>query len=486
MLSTQSLALLTDLYQLTMAYGYWKGGVADTESVFHLTFRKNPFGSGFSIACGLQDAIGYLENFRFHDDDIEYLSTLRGNDEKPLFEKGFLDYLSDLRLKCDIDAIPEGTVVFPHEPLMRVQGPMLQCQLVETALLNIINFQTLIATKAARVCFAARGDQVLEFGARRAQGADGALSASRAAYIGGCAATSNVLAGKHFGIPVKGTHAHSWVMLYGDELEAFKAYAKAMPNNCVFLVDTYNTLDGVRNAAKVGTWLRTLGHKLAGIRLDSGDLAYLSIEARKILDDAGLYQTPIVASNDLDETVISSLKEQGATITVWGVGTRLVTGDEQPALGGVYKLSAVRDESGTWQSRIKISEQAIKTSNPGIQQVRRYIVNDEYAADAIHDMATDLKDGCTIVDPFDATRRKQMDASTRYEDLLVPIFRGGECVYKAPSIHTMRDHARQSLDGFYSGIKRFVNPHIYPVGLEKSLHEQKMDLIAEARGIKNG
>ncbi|HEX8833371.1 MAG TPA: nicotinate phosphoribosyltransferase, partial [Abditibacteriaceae bacterium] len=369
--NNSNLALLTDLYQLTMAYGYWKNRVADREAVFHLTFRKNPFAGGFSIACGLQPALEYLQNLKFDETDLEYLATLRGNDQKLLFDRAFLDYLRDMEWQIDVDAIEEGTVVFPHEPLMRVQGPMLQCQLVETALLNILNFQTLIATKAARVCLAARGEDVLEFGSRRAQGIDGALSASRAAYIGGCAATSNVLAGKLFDIPVKGTHAHSWVMLFDDELESFKAYAKAMPNNCVFLVDTYNTLDGVRHAVQVGQWLRPLGHRLAGIRLDSGDLAYLSIEARRILDEAGFTEVPIVASNDLDEHLIASLKEQGARIAVWGVGTRLVTGGDQAALGGVYKLSAVREGDG-WKTKIKLSEQAIKVSNPGIQQVRRY------------------------------------------------------------------------------------------------------------------
>ncbi|MBI4845644.1 MAG: nicotinate phosphoribosyltransferase, partial [Candidatus Omnitrophica bacterium] len=336
----QSLGLLTDFYQLTMAYSYWKTGVSEKEAVFHMFFRNNPFKSGFTIACGLEYVIDYLENFYIDETDVAYLQSLRGNDDKPIFERKFLDYLFNLEINCDIDAIPEGTVVFPMEPLIRVHGPILQCQMLETALLNIINFQTLIATKAARMCIATDGDPILEFGLRRAQGIDGSLAASRAAYIGGCAATSNVLAGKLFDIPVKGTHAHSWVMSFDDELESFKAYAKAMPNNCVFLVDTYDTLEGVRKAVEVGIWLRQNGHDMMGIRLDSGDLAYLSIEARKILDQSGFVNTKIVASNDLDENIITSLKEQNAQINVWGVGTKLITAYDQPALGGVYKLSA--------------------------------------------------------------------------------------------------------------------------------------------------
>jgi nicotinate phosphoribosyltransferase len=477
-------ALLNDLYQLTMAYGYWKARVADTQTVFHLYFRKNPFEGGFTLTAGLEDAIRFIENFRFDDSDAQYLSTLQGNDNRPLFDAGFLQYLCELKFTCDVDAMPEGTVAFPYEPIVRVQGPILQCQLVETALLNIINFQTLIATKAARVNIAAKGEPVLEFGARRAQGNDGALSASRAAYIGGCSATSNVWAGKTYGIPVKGTHAHSWVMLFSDELESFKAYAKALPNNCIFLVDTYNTLEGVKRAAQVGTWLRTLGYRFGGIRLDSGDLAYLSIEARKILNAAGFQNAQIVASNDLDETTIASLKEQGAAINVWGVGTNLVTGGDQAALGGVYKLAAVQDESGAWQPRVKISEQVVKTSNPGVQQVRRFEVDGEFVGDAIFDIHSEPQNGFTIVHPADPTQRKKFEASTHYTDVLTPVFREGQKVYDEPSIHAIREDAQKQLAGFNNGIKRFVNPHSYPAGLEKSLHKEKVRLIAEAKGLE--
>ncbi|MCG8404793.1 MAG: nicotinate phosphoribosyltransferase [Phycisphaerales bacterium] len=476
-----SLTLLTDLYQLTMAYGYWKAGMHERESVFNLFFRRNPFQGGFSIACGLSYLIGYLKEYHFDQSDLDYLSGLRGNDGKPLFEEAFLSYLQDMKLRCDIDAIREGTVVFPHEPLVRVQGPILQAQILETAFSNIINFQTLIATKAARVCMATRGEPVLEFGLRRAQGIDGGLAASRAAYIGGCAATSNVLAGKLFDIPVRGTHAHSWVMSFDSEEEAFETYAEAMPNNCVFLVDTYDTLEGVHRAVEIGKDLRARGHEMVGIRLDSGDLAYLSIEARTILDEAGFENSTIVASNDLDERIIDSLKDQGATIAVWGVGTKLVTGNDQPALGGVYKLSAIRGPDETWKYKLKLSEQAIKINNPGVLQVRRYYDQSQFIADAIHDIGSDLSQGCTIVDPMDPTRRKEIKDDMLYVDLLEPIFREGTCVYDEPSINDKRQHALEQLENLHAGIKRFTNPHEYPVGLESSLHELKTRLILEAR-----
>ncbi len=483
MIYKDSLALLTDLYQLTMAQGYWKAGASETEAVFHLFFRKNPFQSGFSVACGLGYAADYLETFRFAADDVAYLANLAGNDAQPLFERGFLDFLGALRLSCDVDAIPEGTVVFPHEPLVRVRGPIVQCQLLETALLNFVNFQTLIATKAARVCFAARGDPVLEFGLRRAQGVDGGLAASRAAHIGGCEATSNVLAGKVFGIPVKGTHAHSWVMTFDTEPEAFQAYAEAMPNNCVFLVDTYDTLQGVRNAVEAGKWLRARGHAMAGIRLDSGDLAFLSIEARKILDAAGFQKAIIVASNDLDEHVISSLKAEGAAIGVWGVGTRLATAYDEPAMGGVYKLSAVRKPGGPWQYKVKLSEQAVKTSSPGIQQVRRFERGGEYSGDLIFDESSPPRGNTVMVDPLDATRRKRFSADTPHTDLLVPFLRSGKLVSPPPSIAEARRRAQEQLARFHGGVKRFVNPHQYPVGLEQGLEELKRKLVLKARGL---
>ena len=479
----QNLILLTDLYQLTMAYGYWKAALQDHEAVFHLFFRENPFHGGYAVACGLETAIDFLENFHVDETDAAYLQTLRGNDGAFLFEREFLDYLCQLRFTCTVDAIPEGTVVFPHEPLIRVQGPLLQAQIIETILLNIINFQTLIATKAARVVLAAQGDPVLEFGLRRAQGIDGALSASRAAYIGGCAATSNVLAGRLFGIPVKGTHAHSWVMCFDTELEAFEAYARAMPNNCIFLVDTYDTIEGVRSAVKVGKMLRTMGHEMIGIRLDSGDLAYLSIEARQILTENGFPNAVIVASNDLDEHVITSLKQQGATITVWGVGTRLATGWEQPALGGVYKLSAIRKtKSDPWDYRIKLSDHAIKITNPGILQVRRFFEADNPVGDMIYDVQYPGSENRVLVDPRDATRRKTIKAEAIETDLLVSIFHEGKCIYCRPDIHRIRTHAMEQVNTFHPGIKRLENPHEYPVGLELGLHNRKTEMVLKARG----
>ena len=479
-----SLGLLTDLYQLTMAYGYWKTGRQDQQSVFHLFFRKAPFGGGFTVAAGLATVVEYLEELRFDPEDLAYLAGLRGNDEKPLFEPAFLDYLAQIKFACDVHGIPEGTIVFPHEPLLRVTGPLLQAQLLETALLNIVNFQTLVATKAARVALAARGEPVLEFGLRRAQGIDGALAASRAAYLGGCYATSNVLAGRLFGIPVRGTHAHSWVMCFDDEQEAFRNYARAMPNNCVFLVDTYNTLDGVRHAIEVGQEMRRQGHEMIGIRLDSGDLAWLSIEARKMLDQAGFPEATIVASNDLDEQIIASLKEQGARIGVWGVGTRLITAYDQPALGGVYKLSAIRDERGSWQYKVKLSEQAIKVSNPGILQVRRCFQGGEALGDVLFDEQFPIRGECTMVDPMDMTRRRIIPATPASEDLLVPVFCGGRRVYQVPCLADSRQRVQDQLGLFHAGIKRFANPHQYPVGLELGLHKRKTELILKARGFQ--
>ncbi len=477
-----SLALLTDLYQLTMVYGHWKLGRLDREAVFHLTFRKLPFEGGYCIAAGLADAVDYLRNLRFTPEDTAYLGTLTADDGGPLFEPAFLEFLAGYRLACDVDAMPEGTVAFPHEPLVRVRGPIIDGHLLETPLLAIINFQTLIATKAARVCGAARGEPVLEFGLRRAQGIDGALAAARAAYVGGAAATSNVLAGRLYGIPVKGTHAHSWVMAFGDEAEAFEAYARAMPNNCVFLVDTYDTLEGVRRAAAVGQRLRERGHRLAGIRLDSGDLAYLSIGARKILDEAGLHDAAIVASNEIDEHVIESLKAQGATIAVWGVGTRLVTGHPDAALGGVFKLSSIREAGGEWRPRVKLSEQAVKVSNPGVLQVRRFRRGGRLLGDMIYDELDGTDTEPTIVDPVDATRRKTFPPDAAHEDLLVPVMRAGDVVYDVPALDASRDRAQRELAGLHPTIRRLLNPHEYPAGLSEALHDRKTRLILEARG----
>jgi len=476
-----SLALLTDFYEVTMAYAAWKGGMADREAVFHLTFRKSPFGGGYAIAAGLADALDHVLHQRLGSEDLAYLAEQRGGDGKPLFEPAFLDWLSRMPVDVDVDAMPEGTAVFPQEPLLRVKGPVVPCMLLETPLLTLVNFQTLIATKASRVVQAARGEPVVEFGLRRAQGIDGGLSASRAAYVGGCASTSNVLAGRIYGIPAKGTHAHSWVMLFDDELESFFTYARALPANCVLLVDTYDSLRGVRRAVEVGRWLRERGHRLAGIRLDSGDLAYLSVEARRLLDEAGLRDAAILASNELDEEVIQSLKDQGAAITVWGVGTRLVTGWGEPALGGVYKLSASREPGAPWKRRVKLSEQAAKTTIPGILQVRRFSHPAGFLADVIYDEEMGLPQAPEMVDPLDMTRRRVIPAGTPGEDLLVPVVRRGRAVRESPPLVEIRERTLAQLSRLHAGIRRFVNPHQYPVGLERGLHDLRTRLVLEGR-----
>src|SRR5262245_49227983 len=404
-----------------MACGYWKAGVADYEAVFHVTFRKNPFGGQFTVACGLATTIDFLRGFQFTDTELDYLGSHHGNDGKPLFDSGFLDYLRTLHLTCDIDAIPEGTLVFPDEPLIRVVGPIAHCQLLEQALLNIFNFLSLITTKAARVCLAAKDDPVIEFGLRRSQGVDGGLTAARAAYIGGCAGTSNLQAGQQFGIPVSGTQAHSWIMFFENEREAFRTYAEAMPNNCIFLVDTYDSIDGIRHAIELGTELRRQGHDMIGVRLDSGDGAALSIKARQMMDNATFTNAKIVGSGDLDEYMIADLKQRGAKIDVWGVGTKLSTGQPDAALGVIYKLGATRRPSGEWRYHIKLSEESAKTSVPGSLQVRRFRQTDgKYIADAIYETDHAVSEPCEIVD-VETEDKTTIPRNTRYSDLLVPI-----------------------------------------------------------------
>jgi len=474
-------ALTTDLYEVTMACGYWKAGVSDHEGAFHVLFRENPFGGEFTVACGLGSVIDLVRDFRFTEDEIVYLAAQCGNDGQPLFDAAFLKYLHNFRVTCDIDAVPEGTLVFPNEPLVRVRGPIVESQLLETALLNILNFQSLIATKAARVCLAAKNDEVIEFGLRRAQGVDGGLSAARAAYIGGCAGTSNLQAGERFGIPVSGTQAHSWIMFFENEREAFEKYAKALPNNCVFLVDTYNSLEGVRRAIDVAKQLRRDRHEMVGVRLDSGDRVALSIEARRMLDEAGFPNAKIVCSGDLDEFAIADMKQRGARIDIWGVGTKLATGQPDAALGGVYKLGAVRSPVEEWRYRIKLSDEPARISCPGLLQVRRFHQpNGRFIADAICEIDHAICEPCVIVD-LRGEKQTEIPAATAYSELLVPIFRHGELVYQVPKIQESREHARTQVSCAPPEVLKLNNPRRYDVGIESSLHRLRSKLIARAQ-----
>ncbi|MBC2888811.1 nicotinate phosphoribosyltransferase [Gordonibacter massiliensis (ex Traore et al. 2017)] len=480
-------ALLTDLYQITMAQGYWESGKGATQACFHMYFRDYPFKGGYAVACGTAQLAELVEGFAFSEEDRAYLASLDAPGGGRLFKPAFLDFLADYRLSVDIDAVPEGTVVFPHEPLVRVTGPIMDCQLIETALLNCVNFETLIATKAARVCQAAQAP-VAEFGLRRAQGAAGGIWASRAAVVGGCSSTSNVLAGKLFGIPVSGTHAHSWVMSFPDELSAFRAYAEAFPKNCILLVDTYDVEQGVRNAITVGLEMRERGEKLTGIRIDSGDLAWLAKMARRMLDEAGLDDCGIVLSNDLDEFTIQSIRDEGAQVMSWGVGTKLACAFDQPTLGGVYKLSATR-ESGDkeWTDRLKISESAAKLTTPGVLDVRRYFYCDSgrLAGDMVFDVNAP-GDGRRelIVDPSDDLRQKNL-AGLCSETLLKPLARDGGVVLDASGRDALaaRERARTGLALLDESQKRMLNPHTYPVGLEYGLFERRRELVARMRGI---
>jgi nicotinate phosphoribosyltransferase len=481
-----SLAALTDLYELTMAAGYVDTGMADLDTVFSLSFRNLPFGGGYAIAAGLDDALEILTGLRFEASDLEFLGRLQGAGGRRLFTTEFLTRLEALRFTCDVDAIPEGTAVFPNEPLLRVRGPLLQAQIVESVMLTVIGFQTLVASKAARVVEAAGPAPVLEFGLRRSQGPDGAISAARAAYIGGVAATSNVLAGRLFGIPVRGTHAHSWVQAFGDEQRAFDAYAQAQPDNVTLLVDTYDSLLGVQHAIEAGRKLRERGGELAGIRLDSGDLAYLSIEARRMLDQAGFPDAKIVASNDLDEHTIASLREQGARIDIWGVGTRLDTAYDQPALGAIYKLTAICDGDGSWRYPVKVSEHSSKTSIPGILGVRRFVdATDRFRADVIYDEdLAEPEPGDVMVDPADALHRRRIENEWKSVELVVPALRHGDRVGPAPALSDVRERTARQVDSLHHGIRRLLNPHIYPVGLEHRLHERRTEQVLERRRVE--
>lgn len=479
---TRDLTLLTDLYQLTMMQGYYKHKI-EKKVVFDLYYRKNPSGNGYGICAGLDQAIDYIHNLKFSKEDIGYLRSLE------MFSEEFLQHLNDFRFTGDIHAIPEGTVVFPGEPLMRVCAPILEAQYIETALLNIINHQSLIATKAARVVQAAAGDPVLEFGLRRAQGPDAGTYGARATIIGGCAATSNVLAGKLFNVPISGTQAHSWVMSFDDELESFRAYASVFPDKCILLVDTYDTLaSGVPNAIKVFDELKASGRELKqyGIRLDSGDLAYISKGARKLLDEAGHQDAIISASSDLDEYLIADLKRQGAKITLWGVGTKLITSSDCPAFGGIYKLAAEENQEGIFEAKIKISDNPEKVTTPGIKKIIR--IYDKGTGKIKADLVAlegeyfDITQELVLFDPKATWKKTKLIPGT-YEmrELLVPIFINGKCVYERPSVMDIKAYCEGELDTLWCEYKRLINPARVPVDLSLELYNLKEKMIDDLR-----
>lgn len=478
-MSTRNLTLLTDLYQLTMMQGYFENDVNNHEVVFDLFYRNNPSGNGYAICCGLEQAIDYIKNLHFTDGDIEYLDSLN------IFSKAFLEYLRSFKFTGDIDAIPEGTVVQPNEPLMRVKAPIFEAQFIETTLLNIINHQSLIATKAARVVRAAEEDTVLEFGLRRAQGPDAGIYGARAAVIGGCHATSNVLTGQMFNVPVAGTHAHSWVMSFDHEIDAFRAYAKLFPNKCILLVDTYDTLgQGVPNAIQVFDEMKAAGISMDsyGIRLDSGDLAYLSKQARRMLDDAGHEDAVISASCDLDEYLIADLKRQGAEISLWGVGTKLITSDDCPSFGGIYKLAAERKTGGEFIPKIKISDNPEKVTNPGIKKVLRIYdkTTGKLKVDliALEEETIDTNQDLVVRDPKARWKKMKLKAGQyTVRELLVPIFRGGKCVYESPQVMDIRSYAKEELETLWDEYKRLINPASIPVDLSDDLYYLKERML---------
>lgn len=481
MSDNRNFALLTDLYELTMMQGYMRNGKTDRIAVFDMFFRKNPFDAAFSIACGLDQVINYINNLHFCEEDIEYLRSLN------LFDEPFLDYLANFQFSGEIYAIPEGSICFPGEPLLRVKAPIMEAQLIETAVLCFINHQSLIATKSVRVNWAAKGDAVMEFGLRRAQGADAGTFGARAAVIGGCVGTSNVYCARDFQIPPKGTHAHSWVMSFDSELEAFRAYAKLFPDMCILLVDTYDTLkSGVPNAIKVFQEMRDQGvdSKLYGIRLDSGDLAYLSKEARKMLDAAGFPDAIISASSDLDEFLVRDLKLQGAQISLWGIGTKLITAEDNPSFGGVYKMSAESRPDGSLKAKIKLSDNPAKVTNPGYKKILRIFDKETgiLKADLIclDDEQYDTSKDLTIFDPQNTWKKMTFPGGTyEMKDVLVPVFVDGKCVYQSPSVMEIREYCRLQQEKLRPESRRLVNAQTIPVDLSQRLYDMKQEMLQE-------
>ncbi|MGI6162209.1 MAG: nicotinate phosphoribosyltransferase [Christensenellales bacterium] len=477
--SGRNLSMMTDLYQLTMMNAYLRHGMGQNRAVFDLFFRENPNAGTYFVMAGLQQAIEYINNIHFSKDDIQYLRSLKQ------FDEDFLTYLSNFRFTGSIYAMPEGTMVFPTEPIVRVEAPIIEAQLIETALLNIINHQTLIATKASRVVQAAGETSVLEFGLRRAQGPDAGIYGARAAMIGGCDSTSNVMAGQLFGVPVKGTHAHSWVMSFQNEIDAFRAYAEVFPDNCLLLVDTYNTLNsGVPNAIKVFHELREKGYEPLGIRLDSGDLAYLSKQARIMLDEAGFPKAAICASGDIDEELIFDLKGQGAKIDIWGVGTKLITSDKFPALGGVYKLSA-EEVDGVMVPRMKISDNIIKLTNPGIKKVVR--LYSKKHGKAIADLITLIDEEIEekplrIYNPVE-TWKSMVVTGFYVRELMIEVFRDGEQVYTSPDVMAIREYCKREIETLWDEYKRQRNPHVYKVDLSDKLYDMKKAFLESSRTV---
>lgn len=475
----RNLTLLTDLYELTMMQGYFENEDVNQTVIFDMFYRNNPEGNGYAICAGLEQLIDYVKNLHFTEDEIDYLKSLG------IFKPAFLAYLRDFRFTGDIYAIPEGTVIFPREPLVKVIAPIMQAQLIETALLNIINHQSLIATKTARIVRAAQGDGVMEFGCRRAQGPDAAIYGARAAIIAGCVGTSNVLCGQMFHVPVSGTHAHSWIMSFPDELSAFRAYAKLYPDACILLIDTYDTLDsGLPHAIQVFKELREQGihPKRYGIRMDSGDLAYLSKKVKAALDAEGFTDAIISASNDLDEGLIGSLKAQGATINSWGVGTNLITSKDCPAFGGVYKLAAIWNEpEQRFEPKIKISENAEKITNPGDKKIYRiYDLEGMIIADliALADEEFSSEDPLLLFDPIETWKKTLLPGgSYSMRELLVPVFRKGDCVYESPSVKEIQNICRRELNTLWEESKRFEYPHQTYVDLSRKLWNLKNNLL---------